>query len=226
METIRLAIIDDEELFRKGIRMMLEKAEGFDIVFEGASGEALINWLHQQEVLPDIILLDIKMPELNGIEVAKLVKGRFSNLKIVALSSYYSEAYIYNMLHNGAAAFLSKNCDIETMLHTIREVYKKGFFYSDELLQHINRVFSAQPSRMKTELDKGLITKRELEILVLICKQLTTSEIAKEMYISPRTVDGHRNNLLLKTGAKNMISLVIFALENNIVTIGDIKNTF
>lgn len=223
MEWIRIAVADDEELFRKGIILMLEKAGYYEIVFEAASCKTLIDLLDQQACLPDIILMDLKTPEMNGVEAYRIIKERFGTVKLIVLSSYCSEAHHFHMMCNGIVAVLNKNCAMETMLYTIRQVYEKGFFYSDNLLQYIKGIL--HPKRALGKPGKDILTKRELEIMILICRQLTTLEIAELLYISPRTVEGHRNNLLLKTGSKNTVSLVIYALEKKIVTIEDIKHS-
>lgn len=219
MNKIRIVIADDEELFRKGVVLMLEQAGSFDVIFEASSGDKVVEFIKTQQILPDIILMDLKMPVLTGVEATKIIRKDYPSMKIIALTSYHSAPYIHNMLQCGAAGFMSKNSSPETMIDTIEEVYRKGFSYSEDVLTFINDALKKFPKRVTSRFDKDFLTKRELEILHLICKQYTASEIAKKLFISARTVEGHRNNLLLKTDSKNIISLVIYALENKLVSI-------
>lgn len=216
---MRVAIADDEELFRKGISMLLSDFEGIELAFEAANGQELLHQLAAFEILPDILLLDLNMPELDGVEAAKILQEKYPELKFIVLSSYYSKAFIIKMMELGAAAYLVKNSSPEAMEHTIREVAEKGFYYDDKVMSVIreNMIVKTRPPAkisFRTE-----ISSREQEVLQLICEELTTPEIAERLFISPRTVHGHRNSLLTKLDCKNTAGLVVIALQEGLVDI-------
>ena len=216
---IRIAIADDEALFRKGILMLLEDEADFEIVFEAEDGQHLLEQLKAQDPLPDILLLDLNMPRLSGIEAAKTLREQFPELKFIVLSTFFSKAFIINMIEIGAASYLAKNATPEEMKATIREVQEKGFSYNRQVLEVI-RENMLDKTKPKITSPFGVeLTDREKEILQLICEEYTTHEIAAKLFISPRTVDGHRNNLLQKLGCKNVAGLVVFAIRNDLVTV-------
>lgn len=215
MNSINVAIADDEALFRKGMMLLLNGYENLEVNLEAENGKDLLNKLEEAEIFPDVLLLDLKMPQMNGIEVAKIIRERYSGLKIVVISTHFSRAFIINMIELGAGAYLPKNSEPQEVVHTIEAVFNNGFHYNKEVMAIIreNMITKKKPKAyFPFEL-----TTREKEILELICKQYTTPEIASELFISPRTVDGHRNNLLSKLNCKNVAGLVVFALQNEVV---------
>ncbi|AEE49389.1 response regulator transcription factor [Haliscomenobacter hydrossis] len=216
---IQIALVDDEALFRKGMKLLLEDYEGITVMLEAQDGEHLLQQLRQASTLPDVLLLDMKMPNLNGVDTAKVLQEAFPTLKIIVLSTYFSKAFIVNMIELGAGAYLPKNANPDEVVATIREVYSNGFSYNQAVLEVI-RDNMLQKSKPKMPLSFGVdITSREKEILQLICEEYTTSEIAEKLFISPRTVDGHRNNLLEKLSCKNVAGLVVYAIQYQLVKI-------
>lgn len=216
---IQVALADDEALFRKGMKLLLEDYEGISIVLEAQDGAQLLQLLQQAPTLPDVLLLDMKMPNLNGVDTAKALQEQFPGIKIVVLSTYFSKAFIVNMIELGAGAYLPKNSNPDEVVATIREVYQNGFSYNQAVLEVI-RENMLQKSKPKIPLSFGVeLTSREKEILQLICEEYTTGEIAEKLFISPRTVDGHRNNLLEKLGCKNVAGLVVYAIQHQLVKI-------
>lgn len=216
---IRIAIAEDEALFRKGMIALLQGEDDLQISFEAADGQELLDQLQTSVPLPDIVLLDLKMPRLNGIEVARVLRDQHPQLKLIVLSTFFSKAFIINMIELGASAYLPKDSEPEKVIAAIREVHEKGFSYDHHVMEVIrdNMIRKTKPS---VNLQDGLdITPREREILQLICEEYTTPEIAERLYISPRTVDGHRNNLLQKLGCRNVAGLVVFALQHQLVTV-------
>ena len=217
---INIAVVDDEELFRSGIVFLLNRENDFNVAFESENGQDLITKLSVISEKPDIILMDLKMPELNGVETTKIVHKKFPECKVIALTSYDGKAFITNMIDVGASSYLLKNTNPKTVVQTIREVHEKGFFYDEKVLKTIHEnINSSSGKRIKSDLDKKLLSKREMEVLELICQQYTTSEIAEKIFLSPRTVEGHRNNLLLKTQSKNVAGLVIYGIQKNLIEI-------
>lgn len=216
---IKIAIADDEALFRKGMGMLLDDFEGIQFILEAENGEVLLQKLAAASEFPDIVLLDLNMPVLNGIDTAKRLKEIHPQLKIIVLSTYFSKAFIINMIEIGAASYLPKNTLPEEMEQTIREVAARGFFYNHAVMEIIreNMVQKTQPKiTMPFQIE---LTNREKEVLQLICEQFKTTEIAEKLFISPRTVDGHRNNLLEKLGCRNTAGLVVFAIQHELVKI-------
>lgn len=224
-ETIKIAMADDETLFRKGIAGLLETEPDICLLYEAENGAALLQKLDEEaHNLPHIVLMDLKMPELNGVETTKKVRRLYPQIKIIALSSYYSKSFILNMVDAGVAAYLPKDSSQKEFLSTIRQVYEKGYHYNDEVMQLISEnLLQQNKTPIKSSFDNLFLTRKEKEVLTLICAQYTTQEIAEKLFISPRTVDGHRNNLLQKTNCKNTAGLVVFAIQNNIVDIDDLN---
>ncbi len=217
MNTIKIAIADDEALFRKGMKLILDAYENLEVILEAENGKDLIRKLQLAETSPDVLLLDLKMPEMNGIEAAKIVREHYPDIKIIVLSTHFSRAFVINMIEIGAASYLPKNSEPEEVIETIQAVSAKGFHYNNEVLGII-RENMVSKTKSKAQFTHDL-TEREKEILQLICEQNTTPEIAKKLFISPRTVDGHRNNLLSKLNCKNIAGLVVFALQNKVVDV-------
>ncbi|WP_299254136.1 response regulator transcription factor [uncultured Aquimarina sp.] len=212
-DIIKLAIADDETLFRQGITFILNKESNIEICIQAENGNDLIKQLNLSRDLPEVILMDLKMPDLNGVETTKIVKKKFPEIKIIALTSYYSKPFITNMMQQGAVAYLAKNATPTEVVNTINQVAVKGFYYDENVMSILEE---ASLKMNKQSRDDEYLTKREREVLKLICEQKTTIEIGEQLFISPRTVEGHRNNLLVKTGSKNIAGLVIHAIENQI----------
>ncbi|MNE27346.1 Transcriptional regulatory protein DegU [compost metagenome] len=215
---IKIALVDDEILFRKGISFLLQREENIDVIFEATNGEELISQLSEREIKPDIIIMDLKMPVLNGVEATKIIKKLFPDIKIIALTSYDTKSFIANMIQVGAVAYLIKNTTPKDLIHTISEVAKKGFYYNENVLKTIQETI-VSPKNSRGGLETNFLSPREIEILQLICQQKTTAEIAEHLFLSPRTIEGHRNNLLLKTESRNIAGLVVYAIQNELAVL-------
>lgn len=216
---INVVIADDEELFRVGIAHILTRNDEVNVMFEATNGKELLEYLSTTELLPDVIIMDIKMPELNGVEATKIITKEYPEIGIVALTTYNTKPFIRNMIDVGASAYLVKNSPPKKVLHTIKQVYFNGFYYDTEVMKIVNDRFSSSNNESKKSVfDDDFLTPREREVLGLICLQNTTTEIAEKLFISPRTVEVHRKNLLEKTGVKNGAGLVIFAITNGLVS--------
>ncbi|WAC01288.1 response regulator transcription factor [Lacinutrix neustonica] len=219
-DKIKIALADDELLFRQGLKAILESNDTIDVIFDVENGAYLIKELRSTEPLREIVITDLKMRELNGVEVTKLIKKEFPEIKVIALTSYFSKPFILNMISIGAVAYLAKNSTPALMIKTIEEVADKGFYYDEQVMQYIHEsIVNPADKKVKSSFDTTYFTKREKEVLTLICKQLTTGDIAEKLFISPATVEGHRNNLLLKTESKNVAGPVIYALKNKLVSL-------
>lgn len=223
MSKIKIILADDELLFRKGISFILQREENIEIIFEASNGQELVDYLkNNTNNLPDIILMDLKMPLLNGVEATRLINSEFAEINIIALSSYNSKTFIANMLQVGAVSYLIKNATPSEMIETINEVFHKGFFYNETVLEIIE---SANNTTFKfnNNFEDDTITAREKEILKLICLQYNTAQIAEKLFISPRTVDGHRNSILLKTETKNVAGMLVYALQNKLISLDELS---
>jgi DNA-binding NarL/FixJ family response regulator len=213
---IKIILVDDELLFRKGISFLLEREKNMEIIFEASNGDELISFLHSNNNHPDIIMMDLKMPVINGVEATKIIRKDFPEIKIIALTSYDSKSFVANMIDVGAVSYLIKNATPQDLLTTINEVALKGFYYTDYIMEIIKEDVLTN-KKVKSNFDNDFLTKREIEVLKLICFQKSTVEIAEQLFISPRTVEGHRNNLLLKTESRNIAGLVVYAVQNEII---------
>lgn len=217
-DVIKLILVDDEVLFRKGIAFLLEREKNIKIIFEASNGSELIDFLNKSDEHPDIVITDLKMPTLNGVETTKIMHNDFPHIKIIALTSYNTKSFVANMINVGAVSYLMKNTTPQELLTTINEVASKGFYYNDYVMKIIHDNISVG-KKTKSNFDTNYLTARETKILQLICEQKNTVEIADQLFISPRTVEGHRNNLLLKTESRNIAGLVVYAIQNEIVVI-------
>ncbi|HDQ15840.1 MAG TPA: response regulator transcription factor [Bacteroidetes bacterium] len=210
---MKIFIVDDHSLFREGLKLLLSKLEFVEEVFEAANGQELVE--NYDNFRPDIILLDIEMPVLNGIEAARIILKKNPEQKIIVLSMYSDEQYYVPMIELGVSGFLQKNIDFADVKAAIKEVLEGNNYFSPEILKGIVLNLNSKKDRKNCE----VLTKREVEILLLICKGFSNSEIAEKLFISKRTVDKHRENLLLKTEAKNTAGLVVFAIKKEIFTV-------
>lgn len=214
MNNISVIIVDDHQLFREGLKLLLDNLPVIGRIEAAADGRELLLMLGNQ-VLPDIIFMDIEMPGINGIEATKQALKLVPELNIIALSMYGDEDYYSKMIEAGAKGFILKNSGILEVELAIKHVLDGNNYFSQDilsgLLKNINKKIRISPS-------PGL-TEREEEVLYQICKGLSNQEIAGVLNISKRTVDKHRENLLLKTESKNTAGLVIYAIKNGIVEV-------
>ncbi|WP_426292546.1 response regulator [Dyadobacter endophyticus] len=220
MEPVRIAIADDHKLFRQGLGQILSRNEDYQVVLEAASGEELLEEIGN--AMPDVVLLDLFMKGMDGKEVAGLLLKQYPNVKIIILSMNYSPEHILQLMRVGVHGYLPKDIDQGILNEAIGQVMTKGFYINDDIAQVMRQGLQAgdiKPTRSKVaipSLNIGL-TDREMEVLALICKGYNTAKIAEELFISYRTVEGHRKNLLEKTGAGNSVSLAIFAVKHQLL---------
>jgi DNA-binding NarL/FixJ family response regulator len=213
MEKIRIIIADDHQLFRNGLKMLLEASPEFEITGEASNGEEFLKIL--RNCTADIVLMDINMPEMDGVEATRKGLKICPSLAVIALSMYGEEEYYYKMVDAGAKGFLLKDSDISEVKDAILTVKKGGSYFSQELLYHVIQKIKHRENESKT----ANLSKREKEILYKICEGNSNQEIAESLFISKRTVDKHRANLLGKTNSKNTASLILFAIKNKLIEI-------
>lgn len=213
MDKIRIALADDHQLFRNGLKILLNGYNEFEIVAEASNGAELLKIL--ENCPADIVLMDINMPEMNGSEATSHITRLMPSTSVIALSMYGEEEYYYRMVEAGAKGFILKDSDISDVFDAIIAVHKGGNYFSQELLYHvINRI-----KNRKQEEKSSSLSKREKEILLKICEGLSNNEIANALFISKRTVDKHRANLLSKSGSRNTASLILYAIKNRLIEI-------
>jgi DNA-binding NarL/FixJ family response regulator len=206
---IGIAIVDDHQLFRNGLRFILENEEDLEVVIEASNGKHFLNFLKNYK--PDVVLMDINMPEMDGIETTKQAMQLYPDLNVLVLSMYSDIEYYNTMIALGVKGFVLKDIDNKELAVAIRKVFAGGTYFSQELLL---RLIKNKPEDEKIEL-----TRREKEVLELICQGFSNQQISDKLFISQRTVERHRSSLLFKTDSKNSISLVIYAIKNNLVKI-------
>lgn len=216
MSPIKVALVDDQTLFLKGLRLILEGYSEIDIVIEANNGADFLEEVSTQA--PDVVLLDLKMPGMDGIEVAEKLKIIAPEVKIILLTMHDDEHFIHHVLSLGANGYLLKNEEPAILREAIQKVMTQEYYLNDyvakALLSNIKKKETASTNDKEALFT---LTPREQEILQLICQERTTSEIAEQLFISKRTVEGHRQNLLDKTGVRNTAGLVIYALKNQLV---------
>ena len=213
---IKLALADDQNLFRKGMSMLLRELHGMEVTLECANGKDLLKAIGVVPV--DIVLLDLEMPVMDGVETMKRMRTDHPEVKVLVLSMHSEEKFIVHLMELGANGYLLKTAEAAEVETAIRSVAESGYYFSDMvsqvMLQGLVKKDKVRPYFNVVD----PLSERELEVLKLICAEKTTPEIAEQLFLSPRTVEGHRNNILLKTGARNVAGLVVFAMTNGIHT--------
>ncbi|HNQ67495.1 MAG TPA: response regulator transcription factor [Bacteroidales bacterium] len=213
-DKIKIIIVDDHEIFRNGLKMVLGKLSYISLIGEAQNGQEFLDILNKDK--PDIVLLDLEMPVMNGIEAAKLALEKFPDLNIITLTMFNDDEYIKSMMDVGVKGFLIKNINKDTLDKAILTVVNGGNYYSEELFEFFSKQLTKEKKSDKNIID---LTRREKEILQLLCEGLSNKEIAEELFISERTVLGHKTNLMIKTNCKNSLSLMAYAIKNKLVVI-------
>ena len=214
MEKISVAIVDDQNLFRQSLALLINSVEEFTLVTDSAGGQEFLNTLKTTTTPVDVAVIDMDMPGMNGIELNKALHEQHPEIKVIILSVHVNEALITKMINAGAASYLAKNCDKDELILAINTVHKTGFYFNNDALNAIRN--SANHRNASQTILGGLqiaLTKREKQVLELICKEFNNAEIADQLYLSVRTVEGHRNNLIIKTNCRNTAGLVLFAIK-------------
>lgn len=215
-DPVHIAMLDDHPLFRQGMRYILQALPYVESVSEAAELPELQAICRQR--LPDVLLLDLQMPNIDGPEAARLLLQEFPNLKIIVLSMFSADKYITQMMKAGARSYLPKDVDQEQLRQTIEEVLTTGFHFTPRISRALVRGVQ-HPERTPTPKMPDLVqlTTREHEVLRLICQGRTAADIAEQLFISRRTVEGHRQKLLEKTSAPNSAGLVVYAARHGLI---------
>jgi len=210
---IKIILVDDHKIFLQGLKAVLLQQQKYNILAEAKNGREFIDLLAEHK--PDVVLMDIGMPELNGIEATEMGLKIYPNMKIIALTSFGDEAYYYKMVEAGAKGFVLKRSSSEEIETAIQAVVEGDSFFSQELLKQIIRTLHKNiNSTQKHENVK--FTKRELEVLKLICDGYSNQEIADKLNVSITTIVTHKSNLFTKTGVNKTVNLIMYVIKNKI----------
>ncbi|MBK9485135.1 MAG: response regulator transcription factor [Chitinophagaceae bacterium] len=221
MSDILISLVDDQQLFRSGLAGLIKSVAGFTLLSEAENGKIFIEQLQQSDTLPHIALIDMEMPEMNGVELNAVLQKKYPSIKVLVLSTYNQERFIGKMIEAGACGYLTKNCEIDELVTAINTTHNNGFYFNQDTLAAMRKTAQYKSADIRNLSNIAIeLTAREKEILVLLCRELSNIEIGERLFISPRTVEGHRNNLLQKTGCRNTAGLVIFAIKNNLFQVG------
>jgi DNA-binding NarL/FixJ family response regulator len=213
-EKLRIIIVDDHEFFRSGLKMVINRLKYAKVVAEASNGKEFLEIVKEKET--DIVLMDIEMPIMNGIEATEKALQDFPDLKVVALTMFNDDEYVERMIDAGANGFLLKNITKDILDQALQSIASGNTYYSPELWEYFSKRITQEKKAGEFE---QLFTKREMEVLTLICDGLSNKEIADKLFISERTVVGHKSNLLAKTNTKSTIGLLSYAIKNKLVEI-------
>ncbi len=222
---VNVGLVEDQLLFREGMKAILTSWPGFRVVFESPDGYSVMERLRNCDPLPDVLLVDLSLPpdgdrEFTGVEVTDAVRRTYPDIGILILSIHDDESFIAQLIEHGAHGYLVKDSDPQEVCEAIQSVHQKGSYINERTLKAIQRNIGKR-NRKTIGTSAITLTRREEEILNLICRQLTSEEIGEKLFISVKTVNGHRNNLLQKTGMRNTAGLVVYALKNDLVSLLD-----
>lgn len=220
-QRIYIGMVEDQLLFREGMKAIISTWQDIEFVFESADGYSVTEKLECCSVIPHVMLVDLSLPpqgqkEFSGLHVTKALTEAFPEIKILILSVHEDESFINQLILCGAHGYLVKDSNPQEVYDAIISVHHKGSYINERTLRALQHKMA---KKTKPRILDIQVTRREEEILQLVCQQYTAEEIAEKLFISVKTVNGHRNNLLQKTGSRNVTGLVLYAIKNNIVTL-------
>ena len=215
MQVIRVGIADDHKIFRKGVILSLRQYTNISFVLEAENGDDLLEQLKTNQ--PDIILLDLRMPGKDGIETTKEISKRYPNIKILIITMFEDERYVSHLMENGANGYLLKNSEPAEIKKAIMEAFVRGYYLSNFVNRILLKKSSARMKNAPSLNNEIVISEREKEVVSLICREFTATEIAEKLSISPRTVESIKDRLMERFGLKNTAGLVFFAVKNELI---------
>jgi len=217
MEKIKIILVDDHQMFRDGLKSVISDEENIEVVGEVGSAEELFKLLNTQS--PDLIITDITMPGATGIDVAKKIYEERPEIKVLILSMHTNEEFIIKALNAGANGYLPKDTGIDELLEAINVIHQRSSYFNKDISDTILNSILIRSRGKDTESNLDDLTKREIEIIKLVVEGLTNKEIAEQLYISIRTVDSHKNNIMNKLNLKSSVELVKFAIRNKLANL-------
>ncbi len=215
---IKVGIVDDHTLFRKGLIMMVNSFEGISVVLEAADGRQFLDSLPDNDI--DLVLLDLQMPNMDGYKTCEVLRERHPDIRILIISQQTTRESIHKVMELGAHGYFTKNSDPVQLESAIRSLNDKGFYFGMELGTVLREAIlwdAKNPSRQA--LASHALTEREIEIIRLAACELSSQEIADRLFINARTVETHRKHIMEKTGARNFIGAVLFAVKHNLISV-------
>jgi two-component system, NarL family, invasion response regulator UvrY len=215
IQKTQVAIADDHTLLRRALAKLITSFDNYSVLFEADNGKEVKNKI-SQHIIPDVVLLDVNMPEMDGYETATWLNKNFPQIKVLALSMFSDEKTIIKMLRLGAKGYVLKNIDPDELKNALDSVVKKNFYLSDYIS---GKIISGLHKDADHADETVRLTEREKDFLKLICSEITYKDIAAKMYVSPRTVDEYRNNLFEKLKVKSRVGLVMYAIRNGLAEI-------
>ncbi len=212
MNKLKILVVDDHKMIRDGIQSMLRKEKSYEVVGEASNGLEALRFIENNDV--DLAIMDINMPEMDGVECTKVISDKYTNVRVLTLTMHDEELYLAKMMEAGAVGYILKDLGQDELLNAINSIAQGKHYFSPEITLTVIKELT-NPSKQEPQITTPL-TVRELEILDMIIEEMSNQEIADKLNISIRTVDAHRRNLLEKTGSKNTAGLVKFALSNGL----------
>ncbi|MBL7932528.1 MAG: response regulator transcription factor [Bacteroidia bacterium] len=209
---IKIAVVDDQHLFRTGMTSMLKDYEELNVIVQCSNGKELMQALKRHT--PHVVLLDIEMPVMNGVETTELLRQRYPDIKIIILTMYDEEELIYDLINKGAHGFLLKDNTVDEVVDAIYSVVEKGSYYN----RQVTEAMVNGAKGLRSSMHMVGLNEREIEIIRHVCGQKTNKEIADSMNLSIRTIENLRNGILAKTGSKNTAGMVMYALKNKLIS--------
>jgi len=214
---IKVAIADDHKLFREGLRFLMDQMDNLEVVFEASNGRELLDSIESHQ--PDVLLLDLDMPEVDGLEALKQLRPKMPDLGIIILTMHSDSKMVAYLMELGANSYLLKDTSPEEFQKAITNVVDEGFYFNKMVSQAMLTGLKGQSKKKPTLGHNEVLTSRELEVLELICQEFTAKEIADKLFISHRTVEGHRKNLIEKLGVKNTAGLIVKSIKEGIIEV-------
>ena len=218
---LRIAIVDDHQLFRKSLSLLISTFDGIQVVIEANNGKEFIETLEDTPI--DLVLLDIQMPEMDGYETCKILHELHPDIKILIVSQLTTKESIHKIMDLGAHGYFTKNSNPDQLEFAIKSLSDKGFYFGMELGEVLREAILWEKKATKKVIDSTVfLSKRELEIISMASQELSSAEIADKLCINIRTVETHRKRVMEKTHAKNFIGVVLFALKHNYILLDDL----
>jgi DNA-binding NarL/FixJ family response regulator len=215
MEVIKVAIADDHKIFRKGVILSLRPFTNIKFVLEAENGTELLNGIAEAE--PEVVLMDLRMPQKDGIETTKVLSKQYPHIHVIVLSMYEDDRFVSHMMENGANGYLLKNAEPQEIRRAIMDVHEKGYYLNNFVNRILLKKSHAKQKVIPSLNNEITLSDKERDVLKYICMEFTAQEIAQKMEISPRTVEAIKDRLMERFGSKNTAGLVFFAVKNNLV---------